>query len=108
VQTPNAESPWGLTHRYNDITHELGFNPESLRHVLAVVGFDRFEARESGPQLTGAVSAVRWLLWRVLWVALAAWNLIETGNVASGVYTRVFVARAMKPAGDSGEGSTRP
>src|SRR5438874_2176394 len=24
LQTPNADSPWGTTHRYNDFTHEIG------------------------------------------------------------------------------------
>ena len=96
VQTPNAESPWGMSIRYTDITHEQAFDPSSLRHVLAVAGFGNFEVRECGPVVHGAVSLIRRLLWIVIRAGLALWNLAETGSRGSGVYTRVFLARAMR------------
>jgi hypothetical protein len=33
----------------------------------------------------------------VIHATLALWNLAETGSVGSGIYTRVFVASALKP-----------
>ena len=96
-QTPNAESPWGMKVRYGDLTHEIGFDPLSLAHVLKLVGFDACEPRECGPYVHGPTSLIRVLLWKALHAGLALWNLAETGNRGSGVYTRVFIMRAVKP-----------
>jgi cyclopropane fatty-acyl-phospholipid synthase-like methyltransferase len=98
VQTLNAESPWGLMHRYGDFTHELAFTPHSLEHLLKVAGFDTFEARECGPHVHGLKSLVRRLIWVGIWGLLALWNLAEMGSLGSGVYTRIFVAKAQKPS----------
>lgn len=97
LQTPNAESPWGLMQRYHDLTHELAFDPCNLKSFLSNAGFDAFEARECGPYIHGAVSLVRWMLWRSIAMGLRLWNLAETGSIGSGVYTRVFIAKADKP-----------
>lgn len=98
IQTPNAESPWGAMHRYHDFTHETGFDPHSLAHILRLAGFDDFEARECGPYVHGMRSAVRATLWRSIHAGLALWNLAETGSQGSGVYTRNFLARVVRPA----------
>lgn len=99
LQTPNAESPWGVMMRYGDVTHETAYDPQSMAHVLAVAGFDQFEVRECGPSVHGVRSAVRWVLWRGIAAALAVWNLAETGTRGSGVYTRTFVAKAVRSNG---------
>ncbi len=39
LQVPNLQSPDGFLHRYNDITHEVGFVEHSLGQVLQVSGF---------------------------------------------------------------------
>jgi len=39
IQTPNMQSPDPNLHRYNDITHEIGFNEHSLKQTLISVGF---------------------------------------------------------------------
>ena len=96
LQTPNAESPWGTMHRYHDLTHELSFDPHSLGHVLGLAGLSGFEARECGPVVRGGASFLRFLLWKTIWTLLAAWNLAEVGHIGSGVYTRVFLAKAIK------------
>ncbi len=98
LQTPNAESPWGSMHRYHDFTHETGFDPASLAHVLLVAGLTEFEVRACGPYVHGAASAARAALWKMISSGLAVWNLAETGSRGSGVYTRVFLARAQRPA----------
>ena len=93
LQTPNAESPWGTYHRYNDLTHELAFNPNALSRLLDLVGFEAIEAREQGPVRWGysVASTLRWCVWQCIRAGLKAWNVAETGDAGSGVFTRVFL-----------------
>lgn len=95
-QTPNAESPWGMAVRYGDLTHEIAFDPRSLSHALRLAGFVGFEARECGPHVHGLKSFVRMVLWHIIRAGLALWNLAECGTIGSGIYTRVFIAKADK------------
>lgn len=97
LQTPNAESPWGMMYRYGDLTHENAFEPKCLKHVLSLASFSEFETSECGPYVHGIKSFVRWCLWRIIRRFLALWNLIEIGTVGSGIYTRVFMLKAQKP-----------
>ena len=39
IHVPNLQSPNGYLHRYNDLTHEVGFTEHSLIQLLAVAGF---------------------------------------------------------------------
>lgn len=98
LQTPNAESPWGSMHRYNDLTHEVCFNPNSLSRLLRLAGFSDIEAREAGPVLRGGslVSVARYALWQAIRAVLTVWNLAETGSRGSGVFTRVFLVSGLK------------
>jgi SAM-dependent methyltransferase len=98
LQTPNAESPWGTQHRYNDFTHEVGFNPNALTRLLKLTGFSDVEIREAGPPPFGysLLSAVRFIVWRTIRLGLLVWNLAETGQAGSGVLTRVFLISAVR------------
>ena len=96
LQTPNAESPWGLMHRYHDLTHELAFDPNSLKRLLAIVGFSKITSREAGPVVHGVISLGRYLIWRAIRAGLTLWNLAETGSKGSGIYTRVFLISGIK------------
>ncbi|AJY43872.1 methyltransferase domain-containing protein [Burkholderia humptydooensis] len=98
LQTPNADSPWGASSRYGDFTHELGFNPNSLSRLLALSGFCNIEVRETGPILIGhgVLSSVRYFIWQAIRAALILWNLAETGDAGSGVFTRVFLISAKR------------
>lgn len=98
LQTPNAESPWGSTHRYNDFTHEIGFNPNSLSRLMRLAGFSHIEVREPGPVPYGnsVVSSLRYVMWMIIKAGLALWNLAETGTIGSGVWTRVFLISGVK------------
>ncbi len=93
LQTPNADSPWGTVHRYNDFTHEVGFNPNALSRLLALTGFQYIESRESGPIPYGnsIKSSIRYCIWQAIRGVLKLWNLAETGSAGSGVFTRVFL-----------------
>lgn len=96
LQTPNAESPWGMTHRYNDFTHEIAFNPNALKRLLSLCNFFEIESRETGPVVHGVVSLGRYLIWKVIRVGLSVWNLAETGSRGSGIYTRTFLISGRK------------
>ena len=98
LQTPNAESPWGSTHRYNDFTHEVCFNPNALSRLLQLVGFSNVESREAGPVPigSGAISSLRFVLWVAIRIGLTMWNLAETGSGGSGIFTRVFFISGVK------------
>lgn len=98
IQTLNADSPWFGSIRYGDFTHEIAFTPASLACLLSVSGFKEYEAHECRPFFHGIKSGMRVILWRVLRVVLLAWNLVETGSADSGIFTRVFIAKADKPS----------
>ena len=97
LQTPNALSPWGLSYRYGDLTHEWIFDPRCLTSVLALAGFDRQQVRETPPYVHGIKSAIRWLLWRFIWGGCALWSLAETGSTQSGIYTRNMLCVSFRP-----------
>lgn len=99
LQTPNADSPWGTVHRYNDFTHEVGFNPNALSRLLSITGFREIESREMGPVPLGhsVISTARYLIWQSIRAGLKVWNLAETGDAGSGVFTRVFLISGVKP-----------
>jgi len=98
LQTPNADSPWGTMHRYNDFTHEICFNPNSLTRLLRIAGFTEIESREPGPVPLGnsLTASVRYVIWQMIRVGLCMWNLAETGATGGGVWTRVFLISGVK------------
>jgi len=100
LQTPNAGVPWGLQHRYNDFTHELGFNTNALGRLLNLVGFVGTEARECDPPPYGLslFSSIRFMLWQLIRLQHMVLNLIETGSVGDRVFTRVFLITGVKAA----------
>ena len=99
LQTPNADTPFGLYHRYNDITHEWAYNVNQLTRLLRRSGFVGIQARETGPVPCGysLVSTIRYFFWKLIRLSLIVWNLIETGQVGSNILTRVFLISAQKP-----------
>lgn len=98
LQTPNADSPWGISLRYGDFTHETGFSPDLLSRLMRLSGFQEIEVREMGPIPFGysAASTLRYFVWRVIRAGLKVWNVAETGNSGSGVFTRTFLISGRK------------
>lgn len=98
LQTPNADSPWGTMHRYNDFTHEVCFNPNALSRLMRLSGFGAIEARETGPVPFGysLSSTLRNVVWQTIRVGLKVWNIAETGSKGSGIFTRVFIITGIK------------
>jgi 2-polyprenyl-3-methyl-5-hydroxy-6-metoxy-1,4-benzoquinol methylase len=102
LQTPNADSPWALSLRYGDFTHECCLTPGSLRQLLLLAGFEDVEAQPTGPVAHGLKSSLRWFFWRLISCYYMFVNLVETGRGGDGIYTRVFQASARKPAAAKG------
>lgn len=94
LQTPNADSPFGLQHRYNDITHEWAYNVNQVTRLLRRAGFTGIQPREQGPVPWGysLKSTVRFLVWRLIRAGLQVWNLAETGAPLP-VLTRVLLVK---------------
>jgi 2-polyprenyl-3-methyl-5-hydroxy-6-metoxy-1,4-benzoquinol methylase len=97
IQTPNAFSPWAASSRYGDLTHEWIFTPHSITSVLQLMGFTEVRSREVTPYVHGAFSAVRWVLWKLIWTGCYVWNLAESGSDHGGIYTRNLMVIAVRP-----------
>lgn len=97
VQMPNGDSPWLGPVAFGDLTHEVMVTPALLGRLLTGYGFTGFQAAECGPVVHGVRSAVRFALWRAIRVGLRLWNMSETSEPGSGIYTRVFTATAVRP-----------
>ncbi len=96
VQTPNLAAPRGPALRYGDFTHELGLTPTGLRSLFRLAGFDNYEARECGPVPHGVLSSLRFVMWRVMRLWPLIFDYVEIGGNEFPVYTRNFIATAVK------------
>jgi len=95
---PNAKGLFGAHVRFNDITHELSFTPQSVAQVCAVTGFECEAVLEHGPLVHGVVSAVRWAMWQAIRGLLLAARLAEGGDWRRPIFTQDLVFVARKPA----------
>ncbi len=96
LQTTNADSPLASSTFCSDFTHETLFSPAGLERLLHVHGYTDIRARETGPVVNGAVSAVRYVLWHMVRQCIKCYNRIETGNSGRGIFTRVFIISGVK------------
>jgi cyclopropane fatty-acyl-phospholipid synthase-like methyltransferase len=97
IHAPNGESPFASMIRYGDFTHELAFTKESLSQLLLSSGFARVDCYEDGPAAHGPVSAVRYLLWKVIRSGLRFILAVETGDVGiNAIYSQNLFAVAIK------------
>jgi 2-polyprenyl-3-methyl-5-hydroxy-6-metoxy-1,4-benzoquinol methylase len=99
LQTPNADSLFGLQVRYGDITHEWACNVNQLARLLGRAGFRGIEPREQGlvPSGYSLASSARFLVWRLIRAGLTLWNIAETG-ARLPVLTRVFLIKGERGA----------
>jgi cyclopropane fatty-acyl-phospholipid synthase-like methyltransferase len=98
LRTPNAASMFASNLRYGDFTHELSFTPECLTLLMKTSGFKDIEIREADPCPLGYsfFSTLRFLLWRLIRLLIKTINIVETGSVGDGVYSRVFLVKGRK------------
>lgn len=77
---PNAEGLFGSRIRYSDLSHEQAFTAISVRQMFRCLSFSRVECWEDKPPLSGAVSAVRRVLWASGTLPLRLLFAAETGG----------------------------
>lgn len=97
LQTPNANSPFGMMVRYGDLTHEICFSSMALRSIMRFCGFENLESREMGPVPWGysMISTIRFLIWQWIRFGLKVFEITETGS-SDNVFTRVQLVSGIK------------
>jgi len=97
IHAPNADSPFGMSVRYRDWTHEQAFSISSINQVLKTSGFASVECYEDQPIPHGIKSMFRLLLWKLI---RSCWRFawaVETGYTdRHGVYSQNFITVAIK------------
>ena len=97
---PNAKGLFGAHVRFNDITHELSFTPQSVTQICAVTGFTCEAVMEHGPLVHGVASAVRWAAWQAIRGLLLVARLAEGGDWRRPIFTQDLIFVARKEKGD--------
>jgi len=88
IQVPNLQAPDGQLHRYNDITHEVGYIEHSLQQVLRVTGFETFCSNDIK---TNIKKILRYLYWKLI-----RFNRSINGNLNPKIIHPVFFAVAVR------------
>jgi len=96
IRVPNAAGLFGMSSRYNDITHELCFTPNSLRDVLATNGLRTLAIWEDTGRPTNFVQHAHRALWELARLGIRTLDAVETGMWGEGVLTRNMWALAEK------------
>lgn len=96
VQVPNMQAPDSQLHRYNDLTHEVGFIEHSLRQTLQVAGFTSVSVTGFEDSVSPtAREKVRLVLRRMFWFYVRLSRRIN-GNLNPAIICPVFYAVASK------------
>lgn len=95
ARVPNAVSPFGGNYRHGDVTHESWFTSRSVSQIAAKAGFAEVECYPCPPVVSGVMSAMRALVWKLFSATMKAALAVETGQVRGHIVTQnlVFVAR---------------
>jgi len=96
VQVPNLQSPDGFLHRYNDLTHEVGFTEHSLRQVLTVAGFERVDFHGFEESFCSGIKERCRLLLRGLYRASVRFSRHVHGNLNPYLISPIMYAVATK------------
>jgi SAM-dependent methyltransferase len=96
VRVPNAAGLFGMASRYNDITHELCFTPNSLRDILNTKGLRTLAIWEDTGKPTNILQLGHRALWEVVRLGIRTLDAIEMGVWGEGVLTRNMWALAEK------------
>jgi 2-polyprenyl-3-methyl-5-hydroxy-6-metoxy-1,4-benzoquinol methylase len=96
IQVPNLQAPDGHLHRYNDITHEVGFIEQSLAQVLMASGFRKFTFIGFEEYVFGSLGerARKFFRW-VHWLSVRFLRKVD-GNLNPKVLNPVFAAVVQK------------
>jgi 2-polyprenyl-3-methyl-5-hydroxy-6-metoxy-1,4-benzoquinol methylase len=95
IEVPNMANPLvGLTSRYADFTHEVGFTEASLSQVLRMASFPDISVR---PFRIPRTSFARWVQWFLRWVVEKSfWLLAKLYSAQPEINSANLVAVARK------------
>jgi 2-polyprenyl-3-methyl-5-hydroxy-6-metoxy-1,4-benzoquinol methylase len=97
LHTCNAESPFGMSSRYGDFTHELAFTRRSIAQLMLSSGFSKVNCFEDQPVPHGIKSTARWLLWKVFRQLLRLYVAAETGDIGrDAIFSQNFLCVVFK------------
>jgi SAM-dependent methyltransferase len=97
IRTGNAASVYGLTTRYIDFTHEIGFTEESFRQVLLATGFRDISITDNKAPFGWAPKRfLRWTLLKVWRVMFRAIYMLEVGTDSPRLLGKALIAIARK------------
>jgi 2-polyprenyl-3-methyl-5-hydroxy-6-metoxy-1,4-benzoquinol methylase len=90
IKVPNSQAPDGDLHRYNDITHEIGFIEHSLAQVLLAAGFKKFRFAGFEEFVFGTREEyLRKMFRRLHWLNVRFWRRMD-GNLNPRILHPVF------------------
>lgn len=98
LRTPNAGAPFGMSSRYNDVTHELCFTPPALADLLKRYGFEVVDLWEDVGRPKTLAQSVQWVAWQIVRALYRILDGIETGSFDNGLMTRNFWLLVRRPA----------
>jgi len=96
LRTPIAASPFGMSARYGDITHEVCFTSAALADVLRSNGYQVISSWEDGPTLGTVKQSLRWLACNIVRGIIGQASAAESGAWGDAIYTRNFWLLARK------------
>jgi SAM-dependent methyltransferase len=97
LHTPNGESPFFGAILYGDFTHEVAFTRLSMVQLGKITGFSRISSYEDPPIPHGAISLLRWTLWKFMRLAFHFVTAVETGDASRrAILSRNFLTVMIK------------
>ncbi len=92
IQVPNLQAPDGHLHRYNDITHEVGFIEHSFAQVLLAAGFGKFKFIGFEELVSGTLTEIVRKTFRSLHWLVVRFLRSTDGNINPKILNPVFSA----------------
>jgi 2-polyprenyl-3-methyl-5-hydroxy-6-metoxy-1,4-benzoquinol methylase len=96
VQVPNLQAPDAQLHRYNDITHEVGYIEHSLQQVLLTAGFKEATFYGFEDSIVKCLCESRRLFMRALFWRYVRFTRKITGNINPGILHPILYSVAKK------------
>jgi len=96
IQVPNMQSPDSQLHRYNDITHEVGYVEHSLNQILRTAGFSKTEFRGFEEYVSEHWSKYYWKFIRSLYWKYIHFTRRVSGNLNPNILHPVLYVAASK------------
>ena len=102
IEVPNMGNPLvGLTNRYADFTHEVGFTESSLVQVLRMASFDSLDVRRFRLHRTSVFRWIQWMARGTLEAMLTLAVMLYTRSPEINSASIVATARRSAAIGDS-------